>query len=192
MEFTTGIDDYLRKLSIAIKKIDKKSIETVIDTLIRVRKEEGRVFIFGNGGSASTASHCVCDFNKGVSSKLDKKYNFICLSDNIATMMAIANDIGYEDVFSKQLEGRLKKEDIVFAISGSGNSKNVIKAVEYAKKKGVKIISLTGYDGGQLLKLSDCPIHVDIDDMQITEDIHMIVCHLIASTIAKKLGYPMC
>ena len=107
-------------------------------------------------------------------------------------MMAIANDCGYENVFSIQLEGKLNEGDVIFAISGSGNSINVIKAVKYAKEKGNAIISLTGYDGGELLKLSDYPIHVNVNDMQVTEDIHMMLCHLMSSTIAKILGHPMC
>ena len=186
------IDCYLDKLNETIRNIDTGALEEVIQVLMKTRETGSTVFIFGNGGSASTASHCVCDFNKGISLKLDKKFNFVCLSDNVSTMMAIANDIGYDSVFRCQLEGRLKKGDVVFAISGSGNSKNVIKAVEYAKEKGNEVISLTGYDGGQLLKISDYPIHININDMQIVEDVHMMICHLTASVIAKRLGHPMC
>ena len=98
----------------------------------------------------------------------------------------------YENVFSMQLEGKLKKGDVIFAISGSGNSKNVIKAIEYAKAQGNEIVSLTGYSGGKLLELSDHPIHVNINDMQIAEDVHMMLCHMMSSIIAKKFGYPMC
>ncbi len=192
MAIAADVNDYLVRLTDTVEKIDKDSIRKVIDVLLETREKGGRIFIFGNGGSAATASHYVCDFNKGVSIDLDKKFDFVCLSDNTATMMAIANDIGYDFVFSKQLEGRLRKGDVVIAISGSGNSKNVIKAVEYAKENGNKIISLTGYNGGRLLQLADYPIHADINDMQIAEDVHMIMCHLMASTIAKELGHPMC
>lgn len=192
MVIAADVNDYLARLADTIEKIDKDSIRKVIDVLLETREKEGRIFIFGNGGSAATASHYVCDFNKGVSIDLDNKFDFICLSDNTATMMAIANDIGYDFVFSKQLEGRLKKNDVIIAISGSGNSKNVIKAVEYAKENGNKVISLTGYNGGKLLQMADYPIHANINDMQIVEDVHMIMCHLMASTIAKELGHPMC
>ena len=192
MELSAGIDDYLERVSKTIDKIDRKDIQNVIDALLDVREKDGIVYIFGNGGSAATASHCVCDFNKGISCNLDKKFRFVCLSDNTATMTAIANDIGYDEIFREQLKGRIGKDDAVFAISGSGNSKNVINAVEYAKGQGTKVISLTGYDGGKLLKMSDYPIHADINDMQIAEDIHMMMCHLLASTIAKHLGHPMC
>lgn len=192
MAIAADVNDYLVRLADTVEKIDKDSIRKVIDVLLETREKGGRIFIFGNGGSAATASHYVCDFNKGVSIDLDKKFDFVCLSDNTATMMAIANDIGYDFVFSKQLEGRLKKGDVIIAISGSGNSKNVIKAVEYAKENGNKIISLTGYNGGKLLQLADYSIHANINDMQIAEDVHMIMCHLMASTIAKELGHPMC
>ena len=192
MAIPADVDDYLKLLSETIETIDKNSINEVINALLRVREENGTVYIFGNGGSAATASHIVCDFNKGISINLDKKFRFVCLSDNMATMTAIANDIGYDEVFRVQLKDVLKKIDIVFAISGSGNSKNVVNAVEYAREQGVKVISLTGYSGGKLLKLSDYPIHVEVDNMQIAEDMHMMVCHLLASTIAKHLGNPMC
>ena len=192
MELSAKIDDYLERVSKTIDKIDRKDIQNVINALLEVREKDGVVYIFGNGGSAATASHCVCDFNKGISCNLDKKFRFICLSDNTATMTAIANDIGYDEIFREQLKGRIGKDDAVFAISGSGNSKNVINAVDYAKGQGAKVISLTGYDGGKLLKMSDCPIHADINDMQIAEDVHMMMCHLFASTIAKHLGHPMC
>lgn len=192
MALSAKIDEYLEKFSKTIDRIDRKDIQNAIDALLEVREKGGTVYIFGNGGSAATASHCVCDFNKGISCNLDKKFRFVCLSDNTATMTAIANDIGYDEIFREQLKGRIGKNDAVFAISGSGNSKNVINAVEYAKGQGAKIISLTGYDGGKLLKMSDCPIHADINDMQIAEDVHMMTCHLLASTIAKHLGHPMC
>ena len=192
MELPARIDEYLEKVSETIEKIDRKDIQNVIDALLEVREKNGTVYIFGNGGSAATASHCVCDFNKGISCNLEKKFRFFCLSDNTATMTAIANDIGYDEIFREQLKGRIGKDDAVFAISGSGNSKNVINAVEYAKEQGAKVISLTGYDGGKLLKMSDHPIHADVNDMQIAEDVHMMMCHLLASTIAKHLGHPMC
>ena len=191
-EYVSEIDGYLKKLKKTIDTIDNKQINDVLRVLLKTYENENTIYIFGNGGSASTASHYVCDFNKGVSIKLEKKFRFVCLNDNTATVMAIANDCGYENIFSVQLEGKLKKGDIIFAISGSGNSKNVIKAVKYAKEQGNEIVSLTGYDGGELLKLTDHPIHVNINDMQITEDIHMMLCHMMSSIIARKYGHPMC
>lgn len=192
VDFTPKIDDYLDRLKKTLDSVDRGQINNVINILLETYENEKTIYIFGNGGSASTASHYVCDFNKGVSIHTPKKFRFICLNDNTATITAIANDCGYENIFSLQLENKINKNDLIFAISGSGNSKNVIKAVEYAKSNGNKIISLTGYDGGKLLELSDYPIHVNINDMQIAEDVHMILCHMISSTIAKKFGHPMC
>ena len=192
IDFIPMIDDYTGRLKSTIDALDRNQINDVMNVLIRAYEDENTIYIFGNGGSASTASHFVCDFNKGVSNKLDKKFRFVCLNDNVATVMAIANDCGYENIFSMQLEGKLKKGDVVFAISGSGNSKNIIKAVEYAKGQGNEIISLTGYSGGRLLQISDHPIHADIDDMQIAEDVHMVLCHMMSSAIAKRFGHPMC
>ncbi len=170
-----------------LSKMDVDSINSAIKLLEKTREKEGNIYIFGNGGSASTASHFQGDFNKGVSEKLAKKYRFICLNDNMATIMSIANDIGYEEVFRFQLRDKLKKDDIIIAISGSGNSKNVINAVSYAKEKGNKIIGLTGYNGGILREMSDVSIHVPVNSMQITEDIHLVMDHLMMSILCEVL-----
>ena len=119
---------------------------------------------------------------------MDKKFQFICLNDNIATVMAIANDISYDDIFSFQLEGRLKPGDIIIAISGSGNSANVINAVNYAKKCGNTVIGLTGFDGGKLRLLADVNLRAPIHNMQITEDVHLMFNHLLVSILSKFIG----
>ena len=191
-DFTPEIDGYLNRLQDVLSKLDRSQIDDVINVLLNAFENGKTIYIFGNGGSAATASHFVCDFNKGVSLELDRKFNFVCLNDNVPTLMAIANDCGYEHVFELQLQGKLKEGDVIFAISGSGNSKNVIKAVEYAKSCGNEIVSLTGYDGGKLLKLSDHPIHVPVNDMQLTEDVHMMLDHLMSSILARHFGHPMC
>ena len=127
------------------------------------------------------------DFNKGVSEKLEKKYRFQCINDNMATIMAIANDNGYDRVFEQQLENKLYKDDVIVAISGSGNSKNVINAVRYAKIQGCKVIGMTGYSGGELKKLSDISLHVPVDNMQITEDVHIIFNHMMMYILCGEL-----
>ena len=139
MDISAGVDDYLKRLSETINNVNKESLNKVIEALLETRNNNGTIYIFGNGGSAATASHCVCDFNKGISLKLEKKFNFVCLSDNTATVTAIANDIGYDEIYRLQLKDRLKKDDLIFAISGSGNSKNIINAVEYAREQGVSL-----------------------------------------------------
>ena len=108
----------------------------------------------------------------------DKKFNFVCLNDNIGTMMAIANDISYDDIFVNQMKGKVKKGDVLIVISGSGNSKNVVKACEYAKKMGITTIGLSGFNGGKVSKLVDISCIVNVFDMQIVEDIHLTIDHV--------------
>lgn len=163
---------YEREIA-TIKAMNFEEIEAAVQAIKDAYDREATIYTFGNGGSAATASHFVCDFNKGICEKLDKKFNLICLNDNTPIVMAIANDISYEDVFSFQLVNKLKPTDLIIAISGSGNSKNVIKAVEYAKSIGCKVVGMTGYSGGKLNELADYRMHVPVDDMQITEDLHM-------------------
>jgi D-sedoheptulose 7-phosphate isomerase len=185
MNFMGHIDTYLIALQDVIQKLDKNDIYSVIKCLESVRQSGGRVFIMGNGGSAATASHFVCDFNKNVSGKLDNKYRFISLNDNIPTLMALANDIGYDHVFTEQLKNYLEPGDAVMAISASGNSPNVVNALEYAKDKGCKTLALTGFTGGKLRVLADYSIHVPVNDYGISEDIHMILDHLMAKVLCE-------
>lgn len=187
MDYSTQIKDYIDLERSILEKLDVNEIDRALNLLVETLNNEGTIYIFGNGGSSSTASHFVNDFNKGVSEYLEKKFNFICLNDNVSTLMAIANDIGFEEVFRFQLKNKLKKNDIIIAISGSGNSKNVINAVEYAKENGNQIIGLTGYNGGKLKELSDINLHVPVNSMQVTEDIHMIFDHLMMSILYRTL-----
>lgn len=187
MDFTTDIINYINYEIETLRKLDVNAINEAMNLLLETRKKKGRIYIFGNGGSSSTASHFQNDFNKGISEHIENKFRFHCLNDNIATIMAISNDIGFEEVFRFQLTKQLESEDIVIAISGSGNSINIINAVEYAKSCGNKIIGVTGFDGGKLRELCDISLHVPINSMQITEDIHMIFDHLIMSVFYKYL-----
>jgi len=177
--YTSEIKTYYATLTKTIKALNTNELSDAMNAVMRTYERGGTIYTCGNGGSASTASHFANDFNKGVSLHLQKKFKFYCLNDNIATVMAIANDISYDDVFSVQLDGRMTKNDLLIAISGSGNSKNIIKAVEYAKSIGAKVIGISGYDGGKLKQLADYKMHVEINDMQITEDIHMTFDHMI-------------
>ena len=191
MDYTNDIRNYIQKEIEILKALDVDAINRAMTMLKNAHEGENYIYIFGNGGSAATASHFTNDFNKGISEYTKKKFRFMCLNDNVATMMAIANDISYDEIFRFQLKGRIKEGDLVIAISGSGNSKNVINAVEYAREQGNKVIGLTGYSGGKLKPLSDVSLHVPIDDMQITEDIHMVFDHLMMSVFmgAIKKGY---
>lgn len=182
-EFT----NYFSRLSETLKKLDIQVIEQFVDALLQARDTENTVFIFGNGGSAATASHITGDFLKGISFELDKRFRVMCLSDNTAGITAISNDLGYEDIFVEQLKVFLKKNDLVIGISGSGNSTNVVKAMEYAGKQGAKTVAMCGFTGGRIKELADLVIHVPISDMEITEDIHTIIFHAIKQVLIKKL-----
>lgn len=187
MNYKDDIEAYLKMEIEVIKKLDIDAINDAMNAINEAYKAKKKIYIFGNGGSSATASHYQNDFNKGISEYVENKFKFQCLNDNIATLMAIANDIGFEEVFRFQLKNNLEEGDIIIAISGSGNSKNVINAVQYAKSQGNKVIGLTGFTGGNLKEMADISLHAPINSMQITEDIHMIFDHLIMSIFYKTL-----
>lgn len=178
INFKNEINSYYSNLIKTINDLDIDELNKTMNVILNHYNKGSNIYVFGNGGSASTASHMQGDFNKGACLHIEKKFRFICLNDNIPTLMAISNDLSFDDVFWYQLQNKLKKDDLVIAISGSGNSKNIIKAVEYAKKIGSDIIGMTGYDGGKLFNLSNYHLHAPIDNMQITEDIHVTFNHM--------------
>lgn len=178
MDYKAKLEAYLNEEISVIKALDLDAINSVMNVLEQARLDGKRIFICGNGGSAATASHFCCDFNKGVSEHQDKKYNFECLSDNVPTMMAVANDISYEEVFRFPLKNKMLPGDILIGISGSGNSANVVNAMEYAKSINGTTIAIVGYTGGKMKAMADYCIHVNINNMQISEDVHMILDHL--------------
>lgn len=178
MNYISKLKEYCEREIAVINNLNMNSINQVMNILETARLEEKNIFICGNGGSAATASHYCCDFNKGVSENQEKKYNFECLNDNIPTLMAISNDIGYEEIFRFPLKNKMKSGDILIGISGSGNSKNVVNAMEYAKSIGGTTIAIVGYSGGKMKKIADYNIHVNINNMQISEDIHMMLDHM--------------
>lgn len=178
---TNYIEDIKAYIKLEIQVLNALSLEDiskVMNVLEDARISGRRLFVCGNGGSASTAAHLECDFNKGISYGQTSKYDMECLSDNVPMMMAIANDIGYDNIFIVPLKNKMKSGDVLIGISGSGNSENVIKAMEYANDLGAETIALTGYSGGKLRKIAKYNIHVDIDNMQITEDVHLILNHM--------------
>lgn len=188
MDFIKEINEYYEREKKVIDALDRKEINGAMNVLLAAYERDATVYVFGNGGSSATASHMVCDFNKGTCQDLDKKFRFVCLNDNLPILMAVANDDSFENVFLYQLKGKLRKEDVVLAISGSGNSHNVVKAVEYAKEVGAEIIAMTGYQGGKIRKMADHFLHVPVEDMQITEDIHMSFDHMIMQIFWKYLA----
>jgi len=188
MSLKKHIQNYVTQEIEVLNLLDIQAIETALDEIVTAHEREGNIYIFGNGGSAATASHFANDFNKGISEFTEKKFRFICLNDNIPTIMAIANDIGYEEIFRFQLRGRLSAKDLVIGISGSGNSENVVNALVYAKENSTRTLGITGFDGGKVKQLVDVSLHVPIKNMQIVEDVHMIFDHLMMSVLYQAWG----
>ncbi|GJQ59801.1 MAG: SIS domain-containing protein [Candidatus Scalindua sp. AMX11] len=178
---------YLNDLHETLRGCDLEKVEGIINSLLVAYEEEKQIFIMGNGGSGSTASHFACDMNKGVSLGLEKRFKVMSLCDNIPTMLAYANDCSYDDIFVEQLKNFLNPGDIVIGISGSGNSKNVVRAIQYANERGVTTIAWSGFDGGVIAKIAKSSFVAPVHDMQKVEDVHLILTHIIMQILHKKL-----
>lgn len=178
MDFKNAITEYYGRLIEVINRFNLDEMNDAMNAIYETYKNGGTIYVCGNGGSASTASHMQNDFNKGISEYVDLKFNFYCLNDNVSTMMAVANDIGYEEIFRFPLINKITSKDLLIGISGSGNSKNVLNAAEYAQSCGAKVLGMTGYTGGKLKQMADHIMHVDEMDMQIAEDLHMTFDHM--------------
>ena len=171
--------EYKGKLLQTLETIDLTQVDEIIGILAGARDEGRQIFVCGNGGSASTANHFVCDMVKGASYGRDKRFRITALSEQIPTLTAYANDVGYDVVFVEQLKNFARAGDILIALSGSGNSPNVIGAVEYANSIGCLTIGLSGRDGGKLAPLAQLSVHIQEDHMGRIEDAHMAICHMI-------------
>jgi D-sedoheptulose 7-phosphate isomerase len=181
------IEWYLNLVKDTIDNLDRTQIENAIAAYMEVYHNEGTIYIFGNGGSAASATHACGDFLKGASFGLEKRFKVMSLVDNLPALMAIANDVSYDDIFIEQLKNFIKPGDLVVGISGSGNSKNVVKAMQFAKDMGVKTIAFCGYKGGKISEIGDVIIHSKALDMEVAEDIHMMVFNVIKKEVMRQL-----
>jgi D-sedoheptulose 7-phosphate isomerase len=170
--------DYISSLQKTISELSIDAIEEVVDILHEARLSKKQIFIMGNGGSASTASHFVCDLAKNIRKEGWPHFKVIGLSDNMAIFSAYANDEGYENVFSQQLENLIQNGDIVIGISASGNSPNVLNAMSVAKKYNAETIGFTGFDGGKLGNMVKYHIHIPNNNYGQIEDIHLVLEHI--------------
>lgn len=177
---TNFAEQYRTQLLEAIHRIDTARVEQAIEWFEEARANQKHIFVCGNGGSASTASHFACDIVKGASFNRPSRFRIMALTDSLPTLTAYSNDVGYDCVFAEQLKNFAEPGDLVMAISGSGNSPNVVHALEYANSAGCKTLALTGRDGGKLGPLAQLNIQVPVPHMGRIEDAHMIVCHMIA------------
>lgn len=171
------IATYLKQVQAVIAKLDSGLIYELATLLHDCQKRQGTVFAFGNGGSGATASHFVGDFLKGVRFPNQNRLKAICLNDNIPGMMAVANDMSYEDIFVESLRNFAQKDDLVIGFSGSGNSENILRALRYANHIQAHSVAICGFDGGKAKSIAKTAIHVPINDMEIAEDSHLVLVH---------------
>jgi len=193
----TYFRSYIEILKMELDRLDFYHIEQILDVILNARKNNQQIFIIGNGGSAATASHIACDLAKGtIDPKEDdfRRFRIISLTDNMALFTAIANDLTYDDVFVEQLKNLLNPNDIVIAITASGNSPNIIKAIRFAKQQGAVTIGVLGFSGGIANKLVDYQLTIASQNYGIAEDFHLIAGHIISQMLQKILkreSYPV-
>ncbi|HVC27807.1 MAG TPA: SIS domain-containing protein [Nitrososphaerales archaeon] len=189
--------EYLEEVSQIAAKLDRGSIDKAIEILYEAWKSDSQVFVIGNGGSASTATHFACDLNKWVSDEADVKFRAFSLVDNIPLVSALTNDNGWGDVYSEQLRNFFRKGDVLVAISvhgGSGSDKagpwsqNLLKAVKYAKDNGGKVVGLSGFDGGVLRTASDACIVVPANSTPHVEGMHLVLTHLMCEQLRGRIS----
>ena len=181
-----SIMTYLSEVGATLDILPVEAIAQVVEVLEVVRMRKRRVYIFGNGGSAATASHFASDLSKGAISKEKPRIKAFALTDNVPLFSAWANDISYENAFSEQLENFVESGDIAIGISGSGNSLNVLNGIKVAKAKGATTIGFIGFDGGKLGELVDIRIIVPSHNMEQVEDIHLLTGHIITTCLRNR------
>jgi D-sedoheptulose 7-phosphate isomerase len=177
---------YLEELKRTVDRLPLDRFEEIFGLIVDAYRENRHIFVMGNGGSGTTASHLACDMNKGASASLNKPFRVICLNDNIPTMMAIANDVSYDEIFVGQLKNLMKPGDLIVGFSASGDSNNILKAIEYANGNGARTVGFTGFDGGKLAKTAQFSLIVPVEDVQKIEDVHLILVHMIMQNISNN------
>lgn len=184
------LKEYLENVKMVFDSVDVTTVGKFVDLLVDAYKKEKTIFVIGNGGSASCASHFAQDLSKGVflDRTITNRIRTISLCDNIAYITAVGNDDGYEYIFETQLKALARPDDILIAISGSGNSKNVIRAIEYSKNIGATVVGVSGFNGGELLKLADLCLHVPLREMCTVEGVHSVVLHYIVLRVREILS----
>jgi D-sedoheptulose 7-phosphate isomerase len=180
---------YLSYLAKSLDVIKAEEIDSMISHIYKAYEKQNMIFVIGNGGSAANASHFAQDLAKGTKTKDDisKRIKALSLTDNLSFISALGNDEGFESIFEQQLKTFASKGDLLIAISGSGNSPNIIKAVDWANDNGVTTIGVTGFDGGLLRKINKISLHIQLDDMFTVESIHSIILHYVVIELKKKM-----
>ena len=189
------VDAYLSRLKSEIDRIDPSALQRWSDLIFRAWQEERFVFLIGNGGSGTSATHMSEDLGKSLIRDEDlhdeskKRLRIMSLTDNVGWILAVGNDVGYEDIFVQQLMNYGRQGDVVIALSGSGNSPNVLKAVDWANRHGLTTFGVTGFCGGKLKQLQTDGLHVDLDDMGMTESIHLCLFHWVLNDVYARINH---
>lgn len=182
------VDSYLARLSAAVDALPRDRLELLGEMLFRAYENEKQVFTLGNGGSASTASHMAADLAKNTIGPNMRRFRILSLNDNTSIMTALANDMGYENVFCEQLMNLITAGDLLVVISASGNSENVLKAMSYAQERSAQVVGLLGFDGGRAAAIADLSIIVPSDHYGVIEDAHLIVNHIFVDYFRTRLA----
>jgi D-sedoheptulose 7-phosphate isomerase len=173
------VEDYLERLHRAIDGLPRDRLAALAQTLLGAYQNDKQVFTIGNGGSSSTASHLAADLSKNTTGPNMKRFRITSLGDNAAIVTALANDLGYEHIFSEQLVNLIRAGDVLIAVSASGNSPNIVAAIRYARQQSAHVVALLGFDGGVAATLADNAIIVPSSDFGIVEDLHLAINHIL-------------
>lgn len=172
------MDAYRKELIESINQVDEAQFQAFMEILLHAYREDKTVFILGNGGSAATANHFVCDFGKNAVQGERRRFRVLSLSDNVEKITALGNDIAFEEIFRQQLINLMRDGDVVIAVSASGNSPDVVRALEYAREHEARIVSLAGFEGGKVRELSDVCMVARMNSYERIEDIQMMILHM--------------
>jgi len=184
---TTDVNAYFDNVVQVIANMPLATIDRIVSVLMQAYESSQMIYLFGNGGSAALASHFACDLGKGAANGSGKRFQVLAFTDNVPLMTAWANDAHFEDIFAEQLMNFVRPSDIAFAISGSGKSPNVLKALRVAHEAGAFTIGLTGFQGGDMKNLCDLCLVIPSDNMQIIEDLHLSVTHAVFTALRAKI-----
>jgi D-sedoheptulose 7-phosphate isomerase len=192
---TLDVPQYLDRLQSEVARIDQAALRQMADWIYEAWENDKFVYIFGNGGSGTTATHMSEDLGKSSLHQHDlqdeskKRLKVMSLTDNLGWILALGNDVGYDQIFVQQLMNYGSKGDVVIAISGSGNSPNVLKAVDWANRHGLKTFGLTGYGGGKLKEMQQGGLHVGLDDMGMVESLHLCIFHWVLNDVFARINH---
>ncbi len=188
--FVSSTMEYIAAFKATLDSLPLPQIHAVVDVIVKAWRNEQQIFIMGNGGSASTASHVACDLSKNTVNVNAPRLRVMALTDNMALVTAYSNDNGYENVFAEQLKNFVNRNDVVLAISASGNSANVLKAIQVAQDAGAITVGWSGYEGGKLANLVEIPIVVPSHSIEQIEDIHLMLGHIVTIAVRDAMAAP--